>query len=69
MQLTAWDVLLKPQIILLVWFVAGLINRLAGLHHDPRQYPLWQTTTVYSSEEMQRRQLRISTTLNVPQRE
>lgn len=63
-QLTAWDVLLKPQIILLIWFVAGLANRLLEFAMT-RASILWQTTTVYSSEEMQRRQLRISTTLNV----
>ncbi len=63
-QLTAWDMLLRPQIILLVWFVAGLVNRLLEFTMT-RASTLWQTTTVYSSEEMQRRQLRISTTLNV----
>jgi small-conductance mechanosensitive channel len=63
-QITAWDVLLIPQLILLVWFMAGLGNRLLNLAIS-RAVTLWQTATVDSSAEMQRRQLRLSTTVNV----
>jgi small conductance mechanosensitive channel len=63
-QITAWDVLLIPQLILLVWFIAGLGNRLLNLAIT-RAVTLWQTASVDSSTEMQRRQLRLSTTVNV----
>lgn len=63
-QITAWEVLLKPQLILLVWFVAGLGNRLLSMLIS-RAVTFWQTGSIVSSEELQRRQLRISTTVNV----
>jgi small conductance mechanosensitive channel len=63
-QITAWDVLLLPQLILLVWFMAGLGNRLLNLAIS-RAVTLWQSSSVKSSTEMQRRQLRVSTTVNV----
>ena len=63
-QITAWDVLLIPQLILLVWFIAGLGNRLLNLAIS-RAVTLWQTSSVGSSTDRQRRQLRLSTTVNV----
>jgi small conductance mechanosensitive channel len=63
-QITAWEVLLKPQLILLVWFMAGLGNRLLKVLIT-RASALGQASADYSSEEMQRRRLRITTTVNV----
>ena len=63
-QITAWDVLLIPQLMLLVWFIAGLGNRLLNLTIS-RAVTLWQTSVVDSSTERQRRQLRLSTTASV----
>lgn len=62
-QITAWEVLLKPQLILVVWFMAGLGNRL--LNFLIGRAATLQQSTVYSSDETRRRQLRISTTANV----
>ncbi len=63
-QLTAWEVLLKPQLILMVWFVMGLANRLLDLllRRASRLMPVSATD---SAEEIQRRHLRVSTTVNV----
>lgn len=63
-QITAWEVLLKPQLILLVWFIAGLGNRSLNVVIS-RAVTFWQTGSIVSSEELQRRQQRISTTVNV----
>jgi small conductance mechanosensitive channel len=63
-QFTAWEVLLKPQFILMVWFVMGLANRLLDLLLW-RASGLMPVSATDSAEEIQRRQLRVSTTANV----
>ena len=63
-QLTAWEVLLKPQLILMIWFVTGLGNRLLDFLIR-RASGLLPVSATDSAEEIQRRQLRVSTTVNV----
>jgi len=63
-QITAWEVLLKPQLILVVWFVTGLVNRLLDLLIR-RASGLMPVSATDSAEEIQRRQLRVSTTVSV----
>lgn len=65
-QVTAWEVLLKPQVILLLWFGLGLVNRLLNLAIH-RFTNFWPMTKFYSSSETQRRQLRLSTAISMVQ--
>jgi len=62
LQVTALEILVSPVIILVIWGVTGLVNRLADIGIN-RFVTFWRVRN--ASDDVQRRSLRITTIANV----